>query len=351
VSSGSARRGRRDNGLDAAEYAAAGDVDPRVGEHLLDVLALQGIAAYLQPAIDLNPVTRSALIPSRPTDRLFVDRAHLATARDYLAQLAEPPSAPAGDRPPRERAAGDRPPRERAADERRPRERAADERPPRERAAKDRPADERPPRDGTAKDRSADERPPGDRPGDERDDDLDDAWAEIVAGYDTEVDAATVSWPEAENLRPAGDPGPAGSPGRTAETEDTDTGEDDDEPDDERDGAARRPGRPSWEAQPSLLTALDTFGTDLPGEPDDDEGYTPPPPPPLPRISKYAVIGVLGIVAGFVLFIKPSLLPIDSDVSMLIGFTAILAGFGTLVWRLRPGDDEDDYDPSDGARV
>ena len=41
MSTGDARRGRRDNGLVAAEYAAAGDVDPRVGEHLLDVLALE----------------------------------------------------------------------------------------------------------------------------------------------------------------------------------------------------------------------------------------------------------------------------------------------------------------------
>ncbi|MGH3740001.1 MAG: DUF308 domain-containing protein, partial [Micromonosporaceae bacterium] len=27
------RRGRRDNGLNAHEYAVAADVDPRVGEH------------------------------------------------------------------------------------------------------------------------------------------------------------------------------------------------------------------------------------------------------------------------------------------------------------------------------
>src|SRR3982074_2751057 len=89
LSAGDARHGRRDNGLEAAESAAAGDVDPRVGEHLLDVLALDGIAAYLRPSTDLHPVTRSSTLPGRPTDRLYVDRAHLATARDYLARLAE----------------------------------------------------------------------------------------------------------------------------------------------------------------------------------------------------------------------------------------------------------------------
>src|SRR5262245_9105664 len=96
------RRGRRDNGLVAAEYAPAGDVDPRVGEHLLDVLALDGIAAYLRPSSDLHPVTRTATLPDRPTDRLYVDRVHLATARDYLARLAadagEPAASEAEDR-------------------------------------------------------------------------------------------------------------------------------------------------------------------------------------------------------------------------------------------------------------
>src|SRR5256885_7085272 len=89
VSSGGGRRGRRDNGLVAAAYAPAGDVDPRLGEHLLDVLAVRGIAAYLQPASDLHPVTRTTTLPSRPTDRLFVDREHVETARGFVAQLAD----------------------------------------------------------------------------------------------------------------------------------------------------------------------------------------------------------------------------------------------------------------------
>jgi len=312
VSSGSARRGRRDNGLDAAEYAAAGDVDPRVGEHLLDVLALRGIAAYLQPAVDLNPVTRSALMPARPTDRLFVDRAHLHTARDYLAQLAEPGG---GADPRATGSAGTAPAHPGPAPA------------PRDQA----PAQfEQPARTGPAA---------GDLAGSERYDRMErdrveDAWAEIVAAYDTEVDASAASWPEAENVSPDRPP---------FDLEDT---EDVADPDQRL--VARQPG---WDGQPSLLNALDTFGANLPDDPDEEEGYTPPPPPPLPRLSKYAVTGVLAIVVGFILFLKPSLLPIDSDVSMLIGFTAILAGFGMLVWRLRPGGDEDDYDPDDGARV
>jgi hypothetical protein len=84
VTGGNARHGRRNNGLYAAEYAVVGDVDPRVGEHLLDVLGNRGIAAYLQPAADQHPITRLTTLPSRPTDRLYVDRAELTTARQFL---------------------------------------------------------------------------------------------------------------------------------------------------------------------------------------------------------------------------------------------------------------------------
>ena len=96
MTAGGARRGRRDNGIDAADYAVAGDVDPRVGEHLLDVLAAGGIAAYLQPTADLNPILRATTLPSRPIDRLYVDRAALQIAREHLhkATGGEPPTPP-----------------------------------------------------------------------------------------------------------------------------------------------------------------------------------------------------------------------------------------------------------------
>jgi hypothetical protein len=249
VTSGGARRGRRDNGLVAAAYAAAGDVDPRVGEHLLDVLAIHGIAAYLQPAADLHPVTRTTTLPSRPTDRLFVDREHLDTARGFLARVNEERTAAGPD--------------------------------------------------------------------------VDEVFAGIVAGFDRRTDAVT--WPAAEDL-----------------------GEDD--PDTEE-----LPGRlPRWQqstvdplAAPTGLTYPDEAAQDD----DEDEGYVPPPPPPLPRVSVVTVLAVLAILLGFVVFFNPELLPVSEGLAMLLGFGAILTGFGTLVWRLRSGDDDDDWDPDDGAVV
>ena len=92
-------RGRRDNGLQATLWSPVRDVDPRVGEHLLDVLEAAGIAAYLEPAADVAPYTRSVFLPSPPSDRLFVDRARQGEARTLVDQYAdEHPAQPAPDR-------------------------------------------------------------------------------------------------------------------------------------------------------------------------------------------------------------------------------------------------------------
>ncbi|MCF0095103.1 MULTISPECIES: DUF308 domain-containing protein [unclassified Micromonospora] len=286
MSAGGARRGRRDNGLDASEYAVVGDVDPRVGEHLLDVLAAGGIAAYLQPSADLNPVTRTTTVPARPVDRLYVDRSHLTTARDYLTQLA---------------------------------------------------------------DESTPEQPPArDEP------DIDAEWARIVAGFHTTSTADERPWPAAEDVderddRETRDESTAGPLARSGVDEAGPTATDVRRLPSATDFSGISVGRGTRGDEPSLLDGLDTFGADLPDD-DEDEGYHPPPPPPLPRISKYAVVGALAVVVGFVLFLFPSLLPVDRSAVTLFGFTGILAGFVTLIWRLRPGDEDDD-DPDNGAVV
>ncbi|HEY8533025.1 MAG TPA: DUF308 domain-containing protein [Micromonospora sp.] len=267
MSPGGARRGRRDNGLDANEYAVVGDVDPRIGEHLLDVLAAGGIAAYLQPSADLNPITRTTTVPSRPVDRLYVDRAHLQTARDYLSQLTREEATRADD------ATGD----------------------------------------------------------------LDTAWARVIAGYHTRVDPAHAPWPAAEDL-------PDSSGASSAPERERPNG---------RAGVSPLPSAVdiagiSVDPRTPESSLLDSLEADVPD--DDEEGYTPPPPPPLPRVSKYAMVGIAAIVVGFVLFFFPELLPINRGVVTVIGFVSVLAGFVTLIGRLRPDKDEDE-DPNDGAIV
>jgi hypothetical protein len=83
-----------DNGLDAALWTPLRDVDPGVGEHLLDVLREAGIAAYLEPAADVSPYTRTVFLPSPPADRLFVDRARGAEARQLVDSNADEHARP-----------------------------------------------------------------------------------------------------------------------------------------------------------------------------------------------------------------------------------------------------------------
>jgi len=77
MTSPASHRGRRDNGLDSDTYAPVADVDPRLSDHLLDVLGLRDIAAYVEPTN--APVT---------ADRLFVAADQTAPARQVLAELA-----------------------------------------------------------------------------------------------------------------------------------------------------------------------------------------------------------------------------------------------------------------------
>jgi hypothetical protein len=286
------RRGRRDNGLFAAQYAAVGDIDPRIGEHLLDVLAAGGIAAYLQPSTDLHPITRTASLPSRPTDRLFVDRDYVGTAKEYVQQVQAGP------------------------------EQAGPEQAGAEQGGRDRSA-------------------PGQTS--QRETDVDDAFRAIVAAYHQDIHPDEAPWPASEELTRREPPRviPIVELGVAPQIKRT-------EPEEPRqaDTAADEPG---------LLDALDTFGADLPDEelddPDDPENtYTPPTPPPLPRLSGAVVMSVLGILFGLFLFVFTDLAPLDRDTTFLVAFGSIVAGFGTLIWRLRPGDDDDD-DFDDGARV
>ena len=57
---------RRGNGLLASNFVALADVDPRLGAHLLDLLRLAEVPAYLEPAAPDRARGRS------PRDRLYV---------------------------------------------------------------------------------------------------------------------------------------------------------------------------------------------------------------------------------------------------------------------------------------
>jgi hypothetical protein len=77
VTTPASHHGRRDNGLDSDAYAPVADVDPRLADHLLDVLGLRDVPAYVEPTN--QPVT---------ADRLFVAEGQTEVARQVLSELA-----------------------------------------------------------------------------------------------------------------------------------------------------------------------------------------------------------------------------------------------------------------------
>jgi hypothetical protein len=89
-------RGTRDNGLRAGNYAAIGDVDPRVADALLGELRARGIAAYAVPAAGTVGGSFETQLPSRPLDRLFVDDQQIDRARDVV-RAETPASDPTPD--------------------------------------------------------------------------------------------------------------------------------------------------------------------------------------------------------------------------------------------------------------
>ncbi len=74
-----AHRGRRDNGLVSDRFAPVADVDPRLSDHLLDVLGLSEVAAYVEP----GPAVSRGI-----TDRLFVAADRTDQGRQVLSAIA-----------------------------------------------------------------------------------------------------------------------------------------------------------------------------------------------------------------------------------------------------------------------
>jgi|GEM_PF-608407 len=390
---GDSRRGRRDNGLDAAAFVPLLDVDPRVGEHLLDVLASAGVPAYLEPSADVEPYTRALSLPSPPTDRLWVDRDQRRQARIIVD--AETPLGPRPVPPPRddepshgladaeeERAwqaiiAGFDAPAvdpHRSAD--RPDLGDGDRLP----GPQPRP-DEAHPAEGA--DWFGD--PPIGRPGPERDDLIVDPWSDLETGRrgrrwtrggggTADGDRLPGPQPRPDEAHPAegadwfGDP-PIGRPGPERDDlivdpwSDLETGRrgrrwtrggggtaDADRLPSGKDLDKAADARARHEAEAAREDAEDVW---IDGPPTldsgDDEHFEPPPPPPFPRPSRNTLLAILLVVIGVLLIAVPQLIGMDDRTGMTLGVLAVLSGGVLLVLRLREARDDDD--PDDGAVV
>ena len=79
----------------------------------------------------------------------------------------------------------------------------------------------------------------------------------------------------------------------------------------------------------------------------DDDHFTPPEPPPLPHLRPATLGAVLLMLAGLTLIVFPTLLVIDTQVTMVLGLMLLAGGAVSLVSRLRAHDD--DLDGPNGA--
>lgn len=391
------RRGRRDNGLNAAAFVPLVDVDPRVGEHLLDVLASAGVPAFLEPSADIEPYTRALSLPSPPTDRLWVDREQRREAREIVDA-----ETPHGTRP--EPVARDDEPSRGLSDS--DEERAwreivsAWEAPAVEPVRGLRPADGAGPPDPPGPDASGTPDAPGTpgrpRPPDdpEEPEGPDHSGPGTPAGRDP-ADRPPIGGPAGRPAAPTGAGGPedprtdaprtggpdsrdsggrgprrggrhaAGGPRGDRRRGDPDTvaggrrgsdptrglrrwrrrtarGDGDVPTGADLDRAAEARGRAEEGAADDELW--------LDGPPSLDEGhYEPPPPPPVPRLSRQALLGVLVIVFGIFLLAAPGVVGLDDRTGLTFGVFAILGGGAVLVLRLR--ETRADDGPDDGAVV
>ena len=281
--------GRRDNGLPSAEWGALVDLDPRLSEALLGSLAAEGVAAYVEPARDLDSYTRATVLPKRPLDRLWVNPALADLARGVVTSEVADLTALLAEQEPGATAHGlVRPvPRTAAARVLSPPELPGPASAPVESPASD-----------------------------------DDVFAQIVAGFSQESTDPVARWPVSEDLSDDLSEPPT-SPRRRRS-----------DPDDSAD--SEEGGLPSW-VEPAAL---------------EDEGhYDPPAPPKIPRLRPRTVLAVSMVLLGLAILFAPYRIGLDdSIIYMILGLLLTGGGAGLLVAWMRDAPPTD-LGPDDGAVV
>lgn len=255
----------RDNGLLADSYLPIADLDPRVANTALDALREAGIAAYAKASPGVSGPYLDVHLPVRPSDRLFVDATAASSARSVLAGLL--PNEHGGWVPVTDGGEATQVPAELV---------------------------------GAAGSRGSGEP------------DLDQAWEQIVAGFDATPSDPVPRWPAEEDLVPgaelADEPDAIGRGGRVIRRVDAGEGVRSGE-----DGAADA------------------------GSAAADEGhYVPPVPPPLPEVEPITRMAWIGLLGGPAFLLVAAVLGWELTAPIaLVAVGAFVAGFGTLVVRMK----------------
>lgn len=168
------------------------------------------------------------------------------------------------------------------------------------------------------------------------------AWAQIVAAYGDEPDDRPDDRP---HDRPEDESGEA--PGGADEDRDARDRERAGEAEETQAGPADRPAR-SFTVYAAGTGPRDWERPDT----EDDDHFTPPEPPPLPETDATTKFGWLGALGGPLLLIGAVLFDVYMSWWIVtLGVGGFLAGFATLLTRLRDDHDDDLGDPGGGAVV
>ena len=294
---------RRDNGLRADQFVALADVDPRLGEHLLDLLRLAEIAAYLEPTTDPRVASRYPV--SGPVERLYVESEQRQQARAVVVAAAHEAGEAAAP--------------------------MADARPSASPVS--------PPVSS-----SPTSTPPASTPNDDvlAGIDLDAEFARIVSSFSGPSAAAAPADVAERKIginrrrRDPGDPvdgdDPEGGP----------TSGDITSADLDRAAAEAAHQRQADEQQAELDAELAE---------DDEEHFHPPPAPPFPVPTANTVGAVLLLVLGLVVLIRGDLFGLGSQMSFPTSVLLLLAGSALIIRGLRDQPDPDEEPDDDGAAV
>ena len=82
----------------------------------------------------------------------------------------------------------------------------------------------------------------------------------------------------------------------------------------------------------------------------EEEHYVPPEPPPLPRLRPLTIVALVLIVLGVVLLIIPTLIGLDARIATPIALLSITSGGGMLLLRARQSP-RDPEARDDGAQI
>jgi hypothetical protein len=282
--------GRRDNGLQSADWGALVDVDPRLSEALLSKLAEAGVAAYVEPALGSNTFTRAATHPERPLDRLWVDPERAETAREVVGAEVADLTTLLAEQEPGATAHGLVHPVPRSA------------------ARRVLPPPVLPAKPSV---------------------DPDEEFRRIVEGYGRDTSSPVPPWPVSEDVEPEGRRLFPDRPERSADEGFPRRRRRTDEPDD---------ALPDW-VEPEAL--------------EDDGHYVPPPPPPVPRLAPQKIGAVAAVLLGIALLFVPSIVDafqLSPAGVFFFGVTLVLAGSAALIYLMRDAPPTDSG-PDDGAVV